>query len=85
MTLARIVAAAGLVLMLPLLFLFGTSGLVAPWYAVLGFLILWVALLVAGVRWFKTRPYAVVALPFVGFAVWYGILMFGDAVLGWTA
>lgn len=83
--LRRIVATVGVALLLPLLYLFVTSGLVAPGLAVIGFLALWAVLVILAIRWFRTRPFLVLGLPFAGLLVWYAVLLLGDALLGWTA
>ncbi|HEU5484657.1 MAG TPA: hypothetical protein VFU98_07100 [Microlunatus sp.] len=62
-----------------------SSGLMAPLWAVIGLMVFWCALVVVGVVWFRRHPLRVVALPVVAVLVWYGVLTFGERVLGWTA
>lgn len=66
-------------------FLYVASGLVAPGWAVVVLLVLWLALFVLCTRWWTPYPGR---LPFVAvFAVvlWFGVLTAGGAWLGWTA
>jgi hypothetical protein len=67
------------------LFLYGASGLVAPVWAVVVLLLLWLVMFVLSCRWFMTRPYRVMALPVVALAVWFAAILAGEALLGWTA
>lgn len=76
------VGLAGLAL---LLYLYSMSGLVAPRWAVAGLLGLWGVLLVLALWLFSRRPLVVLLLPFLGLVVWFGVLVLGDLVLGWTA
>jgi hypothetical protein len=60
------------------------TGLVAPVGAV-GFLAaVWLALTVVGIRSWRRRPWSVVVLPIVGYAVWLGTLFVGAQYLGWS-
>ena len=61
------------------------SGLVAPLWAVVGLMIIWVALVVLGIRWFRSHPWRLVALPVIAVLVWLGALTLGERLLGWTA
>ncbi len=83
--LTRVAGWVGLVLLFPLLFLYAVSELVAPVWAVVVFLAIWVVLMVVAVRLVRQRPWVVLALPFVGLAVWFVALLLGEALLGWTA
>lgn len=60
------------------------SGLVAPPYAITGLILLWVLLL-----WWLTRmrqdSWKVLIVPMVAAALWFTVLMLGEAFLGWTA
>ncbi|WP_020573262.1 hypothetical protein [Actinopolymorpha alba] len=83
--LSRVGASAGLAGLLPLLLLYAASGLVAPLWAVCGLVVVWVVLVVFALRWFRRRPWAVLAMPFAGVAVWLALLQVGESFLGWTA
>ncbi|WP_309125122.1 hypothetical protein [Kocuria sp.] len=61
------------------------SGLVAPLWAVVLLLVWWVVLTAVGVRLVRTRSYLVLLVPVVAAATWFGLLWFGEQVLGWTA
>jgi len=80
-----VVAAVGVVLLLALLPFYLSSGLVAPLWAIGLLLLVWIALFVLAVRWFRARPWWVLVLPFVAAAVWFGTLSAGERFLGWTA
>ncbi|GAA2758900.1 hypothetical protein [Actinopolymorpha rutila] len=75
----------GLVCLVPLLFLYVVSGLVAPWWAVASFVVVWCLLLLIALRSFRRRPLLALALPFLGLVWWYAVLWFGDVFLNWTA
>ena len=67
------------------LFLVLASGLVAPWYGVVGLALVWLVLLVVGVRWFMSHPWRVAALPVVMVVVWFATVTAGAALLDWNA
>ncbi len=75
---------AGMLGLLASSFLYLSSGLVAPLWAIALLLAFWFGLLALAVRWFRTRPWWVLALPFVGVAVWWLALTTGEQQLGWT-
>lgn len=75
----------GLVGLVSCFFLYVVSGIVAPWWAVPLLLLVWVAHLVLALRWFSTRPYAVLLLPVSAIALWFAAITAGGAWLGWTA
>lgn len=53
-----------------LAFLIGASVLYQPWWAVTLLALGWLVLMVAGARWFATRPRGVIVLAVVGYLVW---------------
>jgi hypothetical protein len=61
------------------------SGLLAPLWAVVVLYLLWGASAVA--LWFtaRRRPLAAPLVPLVNAALLFGLVSFGEAVLGWTA
>ena len=61
------------------------AGLVAPGWAVLLLGVVWLALFVLGVLWFRPHPGRVLALPVLAMAVWIVTLTAGEALLGWRA
>lgn len=67
------------------LFLYGVSGLVAPWYGVAFLILLWVGLFVVGCLWWTPHPKRVALLPLVALALWFAVVSAGGAWLGWTA
>ena len=62
-----------------------SAGLVAPLWAVILLLIIWVVLVVIGVVWFRRRPFLVLLLPVIAVLVWFGVITLGEQLLGWTA
>lgn len=81
----RIFAYIALVVHVLFLFPILTLGLVAPGWAVLVFLALWLGLLIVAVRLLRRRPGVVILVPMVLAALVYGVLTVGDQLLGWTA
>ena len=79
-----VVAGLGVLLLVGMLPFFLASGLMAPMWAVVGLLLVWLVLITMAVRWFRSRPYVVLALPFVAAAVWFGAMYAGEAFLGWS-
>ena len=75
----------GIVGMVAVLWLYGASGLVAPTWAVVALVALWLVQFVLACRWFSRRPYVVLVMPVVALALWFGAIMAGGAFLGWTA
>ncbi len=57
-----------------LLWIYVFSGLFAPWWVVLGLVAIWLVLLVLAIGWTRPRPRAVAVLPFVGLALWLGVV-----------
>ncbi|WP_204912346.1 hypothetical protein [Microlunatus spumicola] len=76
-----IVALVALVALAPFFF---ASGLMAPGWAVVTFVAVWLALLVAGLVWVRRHPVRVIPLPLVAAAFWFGGMSAGEAWLGWT-
>ncbi len=75
----------GMILMAASFFLYATSGTVAPWYAVLALMLVWLFLLSLCVVWWTPCPDR---LPIVGVVsiVLYFVTIFGGAfLLGWSA
>jgi hypothetical protein len=81
---AKVIGWLGLVAHLALLFWYVASGLVAPGWAVLMLLLIWVALVVLAIRWRRRRPLLVPLVPVAGFVIWIGVISAGEAWLGWT-
>ena len=64
---------------------FFAVGLLAPLWAVIVFVLIWVTLFVLGVLWIRRHPLRVIVLPVIAAAVWFGGLAAGERLLGWTA
>ena len=70
---------------LAVLIWYAASGLLAPLWAVIGLLVIWVALLGVGL-WLRTRrPLWMLAVPVVAVVIWFAVISAGDAWLNWTA
>jgi len=80
-----VVAVVGLLLLLPVGFLYVSSGLVVPgpWLIVLWALFL--ALVPAAVQLARRRSYWVPAVPAAAFLLWLLVLRLGEQLLGWQA
>ncbi|HET9872477.1 MAG TPA: hypothetical protein VFP89_07775 [Propionibacteriaceae bacterium] len=61
------------------------AGLLAPGWAVVIFIAVWLTLFTLGCIWFRRRPLWVLAVPLLAAAFWFGGLSAGEALLGWTA
>lgn len=66
-------------------FWYGASGLVAPAWAVVALLAVWVALLVVAIRMLRQRPVLVPLVPLAAVVIWLAAVTAGDLWLGWTA
>ena len=64
---------------------YAASGLLAPGWAVLGMLTLWVVLAVAAFAVHRRWGALSALVPLVAMALWFGVLTLGEQVLGWTA
>lgn len=76
-------ALAALVAMAPF---FLASGLVAPIWASLLLIVLWLALIGTGIVLLsRRRPLWVLPLPLLAALLWFGALTLGERLLGWSA
>ena len=85
LTTRHVLAAVALLALLALAPFFLAAGLMAPGWAVVLLVGLWLALLVLGFVWFRRRPWWVLPLPVVAVLLWFSALTAGEALLGWTA
>lgn len=76
------VGLAGMVVVLPF---YLSSGLVAPLWAIVVLLVLWVVMVAVGLRERHRRPWLLLLMPVVAVALWFGVISAGEAWLGWTA
>lgn len=65
-------------------FFYAFSGLLAPMWAVAVLWAIWLGLATLMWRW-RSRPFHVLAIPFVAAGIWWGVITLGDVLLGWTA
>ena len=75
----------GLIGFLGTFFWYVASGLMAPGWAVIGLLVIWLALLALAIYLLRARPVWVLAVPVAAIAIWYAVMTAGDVFLGWTA
>lgn len=75
----------GLIAHLFTLIFYASSGLIAPIWAVVLLLIVWLALLVVAIQLLRTRrPVWVLPVPVVAWLFWYAALSAAETWLGWT-
>lgn len=80
-----VVAGLGLLLLLMVLPLYLASGLMAPMWAAVVLLSVWVVLFLLALKWFGQHPYRVLLLPFAAAAIWFAAIYAGEILLDWTA
>jgi len=66
-------------------FLYAASGLVAPWWAVVLLLLLWLSLFVVACRWWTPHPKRLPFLAVAAVVLWFAVVTAGAAWLDWTA
>jgi hypothetical protein len=75
----------GLAAHLATLVFYAASGLLAPGWAVVLLLVIWLALLVVAIWLLRTRrPLYVIVVPIVAWLIWFGVLTAGERWGGWT-
>ena len=67
------------------LFLYGAAGLVAPWWAVLVLLVVWVLCFVQSCLWWTTHPRRITVLAAAMAVGWFVFLVVGAALFEWQA
>jgi hypothetical protein len=76
---------AGFAAFLATLFFYAAAGLLAPGWAVVLLLVVWVALLAVAIWLLRSRrPLFVLPLPVASWLIWFGALTAGESFLGWT-
>lgn len=78
-------AGLGMVALAVVGFFYLASGLVAPLWAVVVLMAIWIGLAVIGIIWFRRHPLRVLALPVAAAAIWWIAITLGERLLGWTA
>ena len=63
---------------------FFATGLMAPLWAVTGFIAIWVVLVVLGCLWIRRHPWRVVLLPVIAAVILFSGLRAGTTLLGWA-
>ncbi|HEX8487745.1 MAG TPA: hypothetical protein VF642_04295 [Propionibacteriaceae bacterium] len=84
-TASLVAASLAMLALLVLAPFFLSSGLMAPLWAVVVLMAVWLALFVLGCLWFRRRPWWTLPLPVVALLIWLGTMTAGEAWLGWTA
>ena len=77
-------AAVAMLAMLVIAPFFLSAGLMAPLWAIVGLVVVWLALFVLGCMWFRRHPLRTLPLPVIAALVWYGTMSAGETWLGWT-
>ena len=80
-----VLGALALAALLALAPFFVASGLMAPGWAVVVFVVIWLVLFVLGCVWIRRKPLWVIPLPFAAAAIWLAGMSAGGTGLGWTA
>lgn len=80
-----VVAGLGMAGLAVIGFFYLASGLVAPLWAVVVLMVIWIGLVVVGIVWFRPHPLRVLVLPVAAAAIWWTVITLGDRLLGWTA
>jgi hypothetical protein len=62
-----------------------SSGLLAPWWAVLLLVAVWASLWIPIRRWRHAHPFRTMLVPFAMAVIWWAVITAGDVWLGWTA
>jgi len=65
--------------------IYSVSGLFMPAWAVVGLLLVWVALVWFGVQLARLRSYVVLTVPAFAGGLWFLVAWLGETLLGWTA
>ena len=66
-------------------FLYAASGLLAPWWAVVVLLVLWVFMLLLALAWWTPHPRRLVGLALFAVVLWFVTMVLGGIFLDWTA
>jgi hypothetical protein len=85
LVLRYVVAGLAMAAMVPIGFFYLSSGLVAPLWAVIALVAVWIGLVVVGIVWFRHHPLRLPALPVIAALLWFVVLTLGERLLGWTA
>lgn len=75
----------GMGLMAASLFLYGASGLLAPAWAVVVLIVVWLVLFVLCCRWWTPHPTRLPWVAVLAVVLWFAALTAGGAFLGWSA
>jgi hypothetical protein len=76
---------AAAILMLAVGVPYGVSGLVVTEWIVITLAVIWLGLVVVGVRLARHHSYAVLAIPLVAAGIWLLVVYLADVLLGQTA
>ena len=75
----------GMIALAATFFLYAVSGIIAPWWATVLLLVVWVGVFARACTWWATHP-RWISLAAVGLtALWFVVLVAGAVTLDWTA
>jgi hypothetical protein len=74
-----------MILMSAAFFLYGASATIAPWWAVVALMAVWLALFALCCSWWTTHPRRITVVAVGAMVLWFVTLVGGAAWLGWTA
>ena len=70
--------------MAAVLFLDGAALLLAPWWAVVALLVVWVSLFVLCTRWWTPHPRRLPWVAGAALVLWFAVMLGGGITLGWA-
>ncbi|KAA1416803.1 hypothetical protein F0U44_16575 [Nocardioides humilatus] len=75
----------GMILIVSSLFLYGASGLIAPWWGIVAMLVIWLVLFVLCCRWWSAHPKRLVWIGGLSFPLWFVLIVGGALAFGWKS
>jgi peptidoglycan/LPS O-acetylase OafA/YrhL len=73
----------GMILIVSSFFLYAASGLVAPWWGVVGMIAIWLALFVLCCAWWSPHPKRLVWIGVASYPLWFCLIVGGAVAFGW--
>lgn len=73
----------GMILIVSSLFLYGASGVIAPWWGVVVMLGVWLALFALCCAWWSAHPKRLVWIGGLSFPLWFCLVVGGALAFGW--
>ncbi len=75
----------GMILMAAAFFLYAVSGIVAPWWAVVLLVLVWLAAFAQACAWWSPHPRRITVLALGLVVLWFAVLVGGGVWLDWSA